>query len=60
MIERVNVAGMAHVRILSLIEKKDADLNIKVNVLSDDALLQSFFRQVVDYCLSDAFEPTFE
>ncbi len=59
-IEKVNEAGIAHVRILSLIEKKDADLNIKVNVLSDDSLLQSFFRQVVDYCLSDAFEPTFE
>ncbi len=48
----------ADVSILADIYKKDADLNLKVNVLSDEHLLQSFFRQVVNRCLSEACEPT--
>ncbi len=50
-IELTDSAEAAHVRILAITEKKDADLNIKVNVLSDDILLQAFFKQVVEYCL---------
>lgn len=44
----VSSADNAHVRILALTEKRDADLNIKVNVLSDDMLIEAFFRQLVD------------
>ncbi len=50
-LEFTDMPEKAHVSILALTEKKDADLNIKVNVLSDDVLLQAFFRQLVDYCL---------
>ncbi len=50
-LEFADSAENSHVSILALTEKKDADLNIKVNVLSDDVLLQAFFRQLVDYCL---------
>ncbi len=41
----------AHVRILAVTEKKDAGLNMKIDVLSDDILLEAFFRQIVDSCL---------
>ncbi len=47
-VEMVEKAENAHVRILALTEKKDADLNVKVNVLSDDILLEAFFRQLVN------------
>ncbi len=50
-VETVQSAESAHVSILALTEKKDADLNIKVNVLSDDMMLEAFFRQLVDLCL---------
>ncbi len=47
----VDSAENAHVRILAVTEKKDAGLNIKVDVISDDPLLAAFFRQLADYCL---------
>ncbi len=46
-VEICESAEKAHVRILALAEKKDADLNVKVNVISDDILLEAFFRQLV-------------
>ncbi len=50
-VETVEAAESAHVRILALPEKKDAGLDVKVSVVSDDIMLESFFRQLVDYCL---------
>ncbi len=50
-IEVVGDAEEADVQVLALTEKKDTDLSIKVSVRSDDIMLESFFRQVVDCCL---------
>ncbi len=50
-IEPADTVAAAHVSIIGIPEKKDADFSIKVSVLSDDILLQAFFRQLVDYCL---------
>ncbi len=50
-IEMAESAEAAHVSIIAVTEKKDADLSIKVNVLSDDILLAAFFRRLVDNCL---------
>ncbi len=50
-VQIVESADNAHVHILALTEKKDADLNIKVSVHSEDRLLQAFFRQLVDYLI---------
>ncbi len=50
-VDLVDTAEAAHVCILGTAEKKDADLLVKVNVLSDDILLRGFFRQLVDYCM---------
>ncbi len=50
-VELVDSAEAAHVSVLGTAEKKDADLLIKVNVLSDDLLLAGFFRQIVDSIL---------
>ncbi len=50
-VEFVDSAETAHVSILGIAEKKDADLSIKINVLSDDILLQAYFKQLVDYSM---------
>ncbi len=50
-VEMVDSADVAHVSVLGVTEKKDADLSIKVNVLSDDLLLSAFFRQLVEISL---------
>ncbi len=50
-VEYVDTADDAHAAILAVTEKKDADLSIKVNVLSNDILLQAFFRQLVETVL---------
>ncbi len=50
-LEMVPTAENAHVRILAVTEKKNAGLNIKVNVLSDDILLEAFFKELVDFCI---------
>ncbi len=50
-LEFIDSSQNAHVSILAVTEKKDADLNIKVNVISDDILLEAFFRQIVNLCL---------
>ncbi len=47
-VQIVDSPEAAHVSILDVTEKKDADLSIKVNVLSDDLLLAAFFRQLVE------------
>ncbi len=50
-VEVVKVAEEADVQVLAVTEKKDTDLGIKVSVHSDDIMLESFFRQVVNCCL---------
>ncbi len=42
----------AQVCILAKTERKDADLNIKINVISSDILLQAYFKQLVDYLVN--------
>ncbi len=50
-VELADSAEAAHVSILGITEKKDADLSIKINVLSDDILLAGFFRQLIEISL---------
>ncbi len=50
-VEVVEEAEDADVQVLAVTEKKDTDLSVRVSVRSDDILLESFFRQVVDCCL---------
>ncbi len=50
-VEMVDDEANAHVKVLAVTEKKDAGLNVKVDVVSDDMLLEGFFRQLVRNCL---------
>ncbi len=50
-VEMAMIEDDSDVRILAETVKKDADLNVRVSVLSDDIYLQVFFKQLVEVCI---------